>query len=200
MNFQNYKIVVGATALLLTQLMAGCALNARTDTASTSSYECMAKPVDGLPTAGSGAYGCHFQLHDPATKATLPNTPYWLDVYAASKPGSPRGEAVATLNGLTDAQGRSGFVRAPFPITAELVRFVKVVGSGPYSRSPRLLRPTDGRPVPGLLYYVKTCEGVFEGTADEQGFAPLFRAKTSCEMTASFYVKKCTPGSQCDGK
>jgi hypothetical protein len=189
-KFQNAKIAAGASLILFASLIEGCASNATIDAPSTSSYECQPTPVAGLPTAGSGAYGCHFQLRDTVTKAILANTPYRLDVNAPAKPGAARGETVATLDGVTDSQGRSGFVRAPFPIKPELLRFVKVIGSGPYGSSPRLLSPITGLAVPGLLYHVKTCEGTFNGAADEQGYAPMFNTKTSCAIDATFYIKK----------
>ncbi|MEO6920639.1 MAG: hypothetical protein ABI171_16790 [Collimonas sp.] len=190
MKIEKSKVVTGVMAMLSASLIAGCASNVTMDAPSTSSYECRPKPVDGLPSTGNGAYGCHFQLHDTVTKGILANTPYWLDVYAPSKPGSPKGEPVATLNGVTDSQGRSGFVRAPFPITPEMVRFIKVIGTGPYGRSPRLLSPINGLGVPGALYQIKYCGGELSGTADEQGYAPMFNSESSCKIEARFYQKR----------
>ena len=175
-------------SLLCVHMLSGCVTNTVPVVASASSYECRPTPVDGLPMTGEGAYGCHFQLLDTETKAILVNTPYSLDIYAPAKSAAAETVFFATLKGVTDAHGRSGFIRAPFPITPERMRFVRVLGSGPYGRSPRLLRPTDGLGVAGMHYHVTGCGYDQTGITDEQGLAPLFLSASECKLKAAFYM------------
>lgn len=174
--------------LLCAHMLSGCVTKTVPVVASASSYECRPMPVDGLPMAGEGAYGCHFQLLDTETKEILVNTPYSLDVYAPSKSAASETPFLTTLKGVTDAHGRSGFIRAPFPITPERIRFVRVVGSGPYGLSPQLLRPTDGAGVAGMHYHVTGCGYDQTGITDEQGLAPLFLSVSECKLKAAFYM------------
>lgn len=182
------KSVPVVIALLCAQMLSGCVTNAVPVVASASSYECRPMPVDGLPMAGEGAYGCHFQLFNTETKEILVNTPYSLDVYAPAKSAAAETVFLTTLKGVTDGHGRSGFIRAPFPITPERMRFVRVVGSGPYGRSPRLVRPTDGLGVAGVNYHVKGCGHDQKGITDEQGRAPLFISESECKLEGTFYT------------
>lgn len=181
------------TLALCAQFISGCAtktaaLQTASDVAtSASSYECRPTPVDGLATAGDGAYGCHFQLLDAETKGVLGNTPYSLDIYAPAKSKGADRLPLSTLKGVTDAHGRSGFIRAPFPIKPEDVRFVRMLGTGPYGRSPRLVRATDGSGSAGINYYVKGCGYDRKGITDEQGFSALFLAETECKLEGTFY-------------
>ena len=193
MKYLGKRSVAGVMLALCAQFNSGCMTKtasvqiASDVVASSSSYECRSTPVDGLPTAGDGAYGCHFQLLDAETKGVLGNTPYSLDIYAPAKTKGVERLPLATLKGVTDAHGRSGFIRAPFPIKPEDVRFVRMLGTGPYGRSPRLVRPTDGSGSAGINYYVKGCGYDRKGITDEQGFSALFLAETECKLDGVFY-------------
>lgn len=193
MKYLGKKRVAGVMLALCAQFNSGCMTKtasvqiASDVVASSSSYECRPTPVDGLPTAGDGAYGCHFQLLDAETKGVLGNTPYSLDIYAPAKTKGAERLPLTTLKGVTDAHGRSGFIRAPFPIKPEDVRFVRMLGTGPYGRSPRLVRPTDGSGSAGINYYVKGCGYDRKGITDEQGFSALFLAETECKLEGAFY-------------
>ncbi|MBB5606029.1 MULTISPECIES: hypothetical protein [unclassified Janthinobacterium] len=182
--------VSGCMAMAGAQLLSGCVSNTVPVIASTSSYECRSTPVDGLPKAGDGAYGCHFQLRDTETKQILPHTPYSLDVYAPVETKGAEKLPLVTLKGITDAHGRSGYVRAPFPIVPERVRFVRMVGTGAYGRSPHLIRPTDGAGVAGMNYQISGCGWDKHGITDDQGFTPLFLSETSCTFKTIFYMKR----------
>lgn len=193
MQYLGKRSAAGILLALCAQFISGCATKtapvqiAGDVVASSSSYECRQTPVDGLPTAGDGAYGCHFQLLDAETKGILGNTPYSLDIYAPAKTKDAERLPLATLKGVTDAHGRSGFIRAPFPIHPEDVRFVRMFGTGPYGRSPRLVRATDGLGSAGINYYVKGCGYDHKGLTDEQGFSALFLAETECKLEGAFY-------------
>ncbi len=191
------------TLALCAQFISGCVTKTGSvqiagDVAtSASSYECRPTPVEGLPTAGDGAYGCHFQLLDAETRDVLGNTPYSLDIYAPAKSRGEGSLPLVTLKGVTDVHGRSGFIRATFPIKPENVRFVRMLGTGPYGRSPRLVRATDGSGSAGINYYVKGCGYDRKGITDEQGFSALFLAETECKLEGAFYSCR---GGKCPTK
>ncbi|WP_181259332.1 hypothetical protein [Pseudoduganella armeniaca] len=74
-------------------------------------------------------------MHSAESKQVLAHTPYALLVYGkpAAKGGTQDSDTpLVELYGTTDAQGRSGYVRAPFPIEPDQVKFVKNVGTGQY--------------------------------------------------------------------
>jgi len=189
--------------LLLSGLIAGCASGIRgdappseasdiaNDAPPSSSYACQTKQIKGAPTAGEGAYGCHFYLHHPETHQILANTAYHLAIYPAPSTSKEHPSPVVKLQGVTDAQGRSGYVRAAFPITPDRVQFVERIGSGPYGLSPRLLRPTDGLAMPGMNYVVKWCGEPYTGMTDERGNGAMFSSTSdSCKVDVSFYRKR----------
>jgi len=183
-------------------LIDGCALNRSGEPHAvpsrpiTSSYECRMEPVAGLLTKGEGAYGCYFYLLAAGTDRVRGNTPYLLQIYAPRKTPSDKKTLVVELLGVTDEQGRSEIVRAPFPIVPNLVRFVEVIGTGPYNGSGSIHRGTDGEPVPNVLYYYNSCNGQSIGLTDEQGHTPLFKTKESCKYEVTFAAcrgkNKCT--------
>jgi hypothetical protein len=190
MRFQLSPLVY--SALLLAGLVAGCASTRVSEPQivparpPSSSYDCRTDPVDGLPTAGEGNYGCHFYLLAPGTKRVRANTPYMIQVYVPGQVQSKKEAVSVELVGVTDAQGRSGFVRAPFPITPKLVRFVEVIGSGPYSAGSQFVRSTDGNGAADILYHFHSCKGDFFGLTDEQGHTPMFTTKESCAYDLTF--------------
>lgn len=190
MRFQVSPLVY--SALLLAGLVAGCAPTGVSEpkivpaSPPSSSYDCRTDPVDGLPTAGEGNYGCHFYLLAPGSKRARANTPYMIQVYAPGQVLSKEEVVSVELQGVTDAQGRSGFVRAPFPITPKLVRFVEVIGSGPYSAGSQFAWPTDGKGAADFMYHFHSCVGDFFGLTDEQGYTPMFTTKESCVYDVTF--------------
>ena len=143
-----------------------------------------------MATSGKGQYGCHFYLHRPETQQILANTPYYLAVYPASAKGRTRNEPLVVLTGVTDARGRSGYVRADFPIIPEQVQFVEMIGSGQIGQTPRLIRPTDGAVMPGMRYLIKWCGKEYTGITDEQGNAPRLSSNEPCQFEVRFFAKK----------
>jgi hypothetical protein len=95
------------------------------------------------------------------------------------------------MNGETDAQGRSGYARADFPITPDRVEFVERIGSGPYGRTPRLLNGMDGQPVPGMHYDGTWCGAPYTGISDEHGNGVYFATTNDrCAIKVTFYRKR----------
>jgi hypothetical protein len=191
MNSSKTATGFGMKLILLTGLIGGCVSPVINEIPPTSSYACQARQVRGSPTAGQGEYGCHFQLRHPETDKVLANTPYHLDVYPPAE-GDKEPRPSATLVGVTDAQGRSGFIRSPFPITPERVRFVEMMGSGPHGVSPRLVSAVDGKSIPASKYYVTWCGGApYNGVTDERGNGVMFSSPTkTCQIKVVFYRRK----------
>lgn len=183
------KIYLAVSILLMTNLVAGCASTIINDVPPSSSYACQPVQAKGSPVAGEGKYGCHFYLHHPETHQLLVNTAYRIDIYPAPANGSKPPSPVLTLDGKTDADGRSGYVRAAFPLTPDKVKFVERIGSGPYSITPRLIRPTDGLAMPDINYIVKWCGKPYTGTTDEHGNGAAFNTPEPCAVSVNFYRK-----------
>ena len=176
--------------LLLTGFIVGCA-SSNTNNVPSSSYACQSEQVSGLPVAGQGVYGCHFYLHHPKTHQILANTAYYLAIYPAPANGRANPAPIVNLEGVTDAQGRSGYVRAAFPITPDRTQFVERIGSGSYGRSPRLIRPTDGLPIPGMNYEVTWCGKPYAGITDELGNGVMFSTTSdACHVKVYFFAKR----------
>lgn len=174
-------------------LAAGCASTPNSDVksppSSGSSYACEAKQVPGTTVIGKGVFGCHFRLHHPESHRVLADTSYSLHLYAApERPGEKR-EPVLSFEGITDAEGRSVYVRAAFPITPDRLYFVEKIGNGPYKRSPRLVRATDDSAIPGMHYKVTWCGAPYVGVSDERGNGAEFRsADPGCKINVQFYM------------
>jgi hypothetical protein len=97
-------------------------------------------------------------------------------------------DPVLSFEGTTDAEGRSVYVRAAFPITPDRLYFVEKIGTGPYKRSPRLVRATDGLAIPGMHYKVTWCGAPYVGVSDEQGNGAEFRSEDpDCKISVQFF-------------
>lgn len=161
-----------------------------------STYQCYYPQLDGFQATGLGNFECQFYLLEAGTKKVRPLTRYILQVRSPEDPArGPHSKPVVQLEGITDSLGRSGIVRTLFPITPELVRFVEVIGHGPYRGGGRALNPIDGSGGRDLLYQYRSCAGRFMGISDEQGYTPEFMSEKSCEFELSFLAcrgHKCT--------
>jgi len=175
--------------VLLATFVAGCASSNVNDVPPTSSYRCQSAQVSRSSVTGEGMYGCHFYLHNPETHQLLANTAYRIDIYPAPANGGNPPLSIFTAEGKTDAAGRSGYVRAAFPLTPDRVKFVEQLGSGRYSMTPRLIRPTDGLAIPDMIYIVEWCGKTYTGTTDEQGNGAAFSTPVPCEVNVKFYAK-----------
>ena len=82
-------------------------------------------------TAGKGVNGCYFVLHDPATKQPLPNTRYAFALYTSAAQDNRELE----VEGSTDAQGRTAYMRSSAPIDAARMVLVRTIGDGPTGAS-----------------------------------------------------------------
>jgi len=174
--------------LLLASQVAGCTSTTIAAAPSpASSYACVPEQVKGSQVTGEGKYGCHFYLHHPVTHQLLADTAYRLDIYSAPANGGKPPPPVLSLDGKTDAGGRSSYVRAAFPMTPDKVKFVERIGSGPYSITPRILRPTDGLAIPHMKYTFDLCGKPYSGTTDERGNGTSFHTPEPCEVSAKFY-------------
>lgn len=152
-----------------------------------STYQCYYPYLDDFRVTGMGNFDCQFYLLEAGTKKVRPFTRYILQIRPPED--SYKGlhsKPVVQLEGITDSLGRSGIVRTLFPITPELVRFVEVIGHGPYSGGDRALNPIDGHGGRDLLYHYSSCEARFMGISDEQGYTPEFKAEKSCEYEVVF--------------
>ncbi|QVN22125.1 hypothetical protein [Burkholderia pyrrocinia] len=181
----------GACVALVAALMVGCASTgqqARQQAAadSGSSYTCNRTQADGLASAGKGPNGCYFVLHDPATKQVLPNTRYAFALYTSAAHDNKEIE----FEGVTDAQGRTAYVRSAAPIDTARMVLVRMVGDGPTGRIPVLVRPTDGKRIPFAAYKVTGCNGPYEGVTDETGRGVMYRCKTQSTIDVSFYQSR----------
>ncbi|WP_175924960.1 hypothetical protein [Burkholderia cepacia] len=185
-------LVRGACVTLAAALAGGCAGTAQQNAqqaaavGSGSSYTCYPTQSDGQVTAGKGANGCYFVLHDPATKQPLPNTHYAFALYTSAAQDNKELE----VEGTTDAQGRTAYVRSAAPIDAARMVLVRTIGDGPMGRIPVLVRPTDGKRVPFAKYKVIGCNGPYEGTTDETGRGVMYRCKTQSKIDVSFYSSR----------
>ncbi|AOI75610.1 hypothetical protein [Burkholderia sp. NRF60-BP8] len=178
----------GACVSLVAALAGGCAntgpRNAPTAAAGGgSSYTCNPTQANGQASAGRGANGCYFVLHDPATRQALPNTRYAFALYTSAAQDSRELE----VEGATDAQGRTLYMRSDAPIDAARMVLVRTIGDGPTGRIPVLVRPTDGKRVPFARYKVTGCNGPYEGVTDETGRGVMYRCKTQSRIDVSFY-------------
>ncbi|WP_175968163.1 hypothetical protein [Burkholderia sp. BCC0322] len=182
-------LVHGACVALMAALAGGCANptgqpNAQQASVSGgSSYTCNPTQADGLVTAGSGVNGCYFVLHDPATKQPLPYTRYAFALYTSAAQDNRELE----VEGTTDAQGRTAYMRSTAPIDAARMVLVRTVGDGPTGRIPVLVRPQDGKRIPFAEYRVTGCNGPYEGVTDETGRGVMYRCKTQSKIDVSFY-------------
>ncbi|MBY8603694.1 hypothetical protein K7N18_02515 [Burkholderia arboris] len=181
-------LVRGACVTLLAALAGGCAGTGQQDAQQAdvgdgSSYTCNPMQVDGQAAAGRGVYGCYFVLHDPATKQALPNTRYAFALYTSAAQDNRELE----VEGATDAQGRTVYMRSAAPIDAARMVIVRMIGDGPTGRIPVLVRPTDGKRIPFAQYKVTGCNGPYEGVTDETGRGAMYRCKTPSKIDVSFY-------------
>ncbi|MFJ1209421.1 hypothetical protein [Burkholderia pyrrocinia] len=181
----------GACVALAGALMGGCASTgqqagqqAAADTGS--SYTCNRTQADGQVSAGAGANGCYFVLHDPATKQALPNTRYAFALYTSAAQDNKELE----VEGTTDEQGRTAYVRSAAPIDAARMVLVRMIGHGPTGRIPVLVRPTDGQRIPFAAYKVTGCNGPYEGVTDETGRGVMYRCKTPSKIDVSFHQSR----------
>ncbi|MCA8292438.1 hypothetical protein LGN19_01405 [Burkholderia sp. AU30198] len=180
----------GACVMLMAALAGGCAGTgqqpAQQAAVGGSSYTCNPTQADGQATAGRGANGCYFVLHDPATKQVLPNTHYAFALYTSAAQDNQELE----VEGTTDAQGRTVYVRSAAPIDAARMVLVRTVGDGPMGRIPVLVRPQDGKRIPFAQYKVTGCNGLYEGVTDETGRGVMYRCKTQSKIEVSFYQSR----------
>ncbi|NTZ83735.1 hypothetical protein FCJ61_12170 [Burkholderia metallica] len=181
----------GACVSLVAALAGGCAntgqQDARTAAAgSGSSYTCNPTQADGQASAGRGANGCYFVLHDPATRQALPNTRYAFALYTRAAQDNPELE----VEGTTDVQGRTVYMRSDAPIDATRMILVRMIGDGPTGRMPVLVRPTDGKRIPFAQYRVTGCNGPYEGVTDETGRGVMYRCKARSKIDVSFYQSR----------
>ncbi|WP_175870242.1 hypothetical protein [Burkholderia sp. BCC0397] len=181
----------GACVSLVAALAGGCAntgqQNAQAAAAgSGSSYTCNPTQADGQASAGRGANGCYFVLHDPATQQALPNTRYAFALYTRAAQDNPELE----VEGTTDAQGRTVYMRSDAPIDATRMILVRMIGDGPTGRMPVLVRPTDGKRIPFAQYRVTGCNGPYEGVTDETGRGVMYRCKARSKIDVSFYQSR----------
>lgn len=178
----------GACVTLMAALAGGCANttgqpNAQQAAVSSgSSYTCNPTQADGLVTAGKGVNGCYFVLHDPATKQPLPNTRYAFALYTSAAQDNRELE----VEGSTDAQGRTAYMRSSAPIDAARMVLVRTIGDGPTGRIPVLVRPQDGKRIPFATYRISGCNGPYEGVTDETGRGVMYRCKTKSKIDVSF--------------
>ncbi|VWC65713.1 hypothetical protein BLA50215_00147 [Burkholderia lata] len=184
-------LVRGACVALMAALAGGCASTGQQQAqqaavSSGSSYTCNPVQADGLVTAGTGANGCYFVLHDPATKQPLPNTRYAFALYTSAAQDNRELE----VEGTTDAQGRTAYVRSAAPIDAARMVLVRTIGHGPTGRIPVLVRPQDGKRIPFATYKVTGCNGPYEGVTDETGRGVMYRCKTQSKIDVSFYQSR----------
>ncbi|MCA8271250.1 hypothetical protein LGN17_01765 [Burkholderia sp. AU30280] len=181
-------LVRGACATLVAVLAGGCVGTGQQNPQQAavgdgSSYTCHPVQVDGQATAGRGVNGCYFVLHDPATKQPLPNTRYAFALYTSAAQDNRELE----VEGTTDAQGRTIYLRSAAPIDASRMVLVRTIGDGPTGRIPVLVRPQDGKRVPFAEYKVTGCNGPYEGVTDETGRGVMYRCKTQSKIDVSFY-------------
>jgi hypothetical protein len=185
-------LVRGACMALAAALTSGCVGNTgepagpQATVAGGSSYACHRTQADGQVTAGTGANGCYFVLHDPATKQPLPNTRYAFALYTSAAQDSRELE----VEGTTDAQGRTAYMRSGAPIDAARMVLVRTIGDGPTGRIPVLVRPTDGKRIPFAQYKVTGCNGPYEGMTDETGHGVMYRCKEQSKISVSFYQSR----------
>ncbi|OXI37059.1 hypothetical protein [Burkholderia aenigmatica] len=175
-KIERAPLARGACVMLMAALAGGCAGTGQQQAKQAavgggSSYTCNPTQADGQATAGRGANGCYFVLHDPATKQVLPNTHYAFALYTSAAQDNQELE----VEGTTDAQGRTVYVRSAAPIDA--ARMV-------------LVRPQDGKRIPFAQYKVTGCNGPYEGVTDETGRGVMYRCKTQSKIEVSFYQSR----------
>jgi hypothetical protein len=83
----------------------------------SSSYYCHPAPLPGQAQFGQGSSGCGFTLRAPQSGQALPNTPYLIWLFNPKKDGIELG-----IEGITDAQGRTAYIRSSTPITHDRMR------------------------------------------------------------------------------
>lgn len=179
-----------AMALAMGANLAGCAVIGDAPPAEVkSSYACQSQALKGQAIEGQGDFGCYFQLRQPGTNKLLAHTPYELVVFTTSKKTLP----LHNIKGTTDEQGRSVYVRTPFPIAPSQMHFFEIVGEGTFVGGvTQFVHPIDGRVLPGNRYRMegKGCEFAYEGVTDEQGYTVQGRGATACKIEVSFFAKK----------
>lgn len=181
-------LLTGCSSTATGELVPNSVSSAATGSLPGSSYACEKQQAPGTSSIGEGSVGCHFKLHHPKTQKILANTPYKLTLFQAPPTNRPEPEPVFTFDGITDAQGRSVYVRSYLPIQSEHAQFVERVGTGAYGLVPRLIRPTDGLPAPGAYYQVDWCGSRYIGVSDERGNGAAFRSDNeNCNMKVTFY-------------
>ncbi|HDR9481847.1 TPA: hypothetical protein QDC20_003262 [Burkholderia aenigmatica] len=190
-KIERAALARGACVMLMAALAGGCAGTGQQQAKQAavgggSSYTCNPTQSDGQATAGRGANGCYFVLHDPATKQVLPNTHYAFALYTSAAQDNQELE----VEGTTDAQGRTVYVRSAAPIDAARMVLVRTVGDGPMGRIPVLVRPQDGKRIPFAQYKVTGCNGLYEGVTDETGRGVMYRCKTQSKIEVSFYQSR----------
>lgn len=151
-----------------------------------SSYACHYPAVPGQPTEGDGSYGCYFELHDTTSRQKLANTPYELVVFKSERDRT----VLVSVDGVTDDQGRSAFVRTAEPVVIGQVRFVQTIGTGKASRAAQMVRPTDGGFVPFNPYRIAGCGLTHEGVSDERGYTVSLHCETQSNVKVEFYRKR----------
>ncbi|TDA48230.1 hypothetical protein [Burkholderia pyrrocinia] len=181
----------GVCVALVAALTGGCASTGQqagqqAAADSGSSYTCNRTQADGQVSAGGGANGCYFVLHDPATKRVLPNTRYAFALYTSAAQNAKELE----VEGTTDEKGRTAYVRSAAPIDASRMVLVSMIGVGQTARIPVLVRPTDGQRIPFAAYKVTGCNGPYEGVTDEAGHGVMYRCKTPSKIDVSFHQSR----------
>lgn len=184
-----------AAVAMLAGVFAGPAAAAEEAAATAApplSTDCDAVQAPGSATVGKGPRGCHFRLYNPETHQVLAHTPYSLRLYPPyDDEYEERPAPVLAFEGVTDAQGRSAYVRATFAIEPYQLYFVQKIGSGPRKWETRLARATDGRPLWGIYYKVEWCGEPYAGVTDPQGHGVEFHTTDpNCRIHPTFYYGK----------
>lgn len=171
-----------------------------------STYFCFRTPAADQPVEGGGPDGCGFVLRDPETDAPMPFTPYLLQMRPAA--AGYDGLAELEVKGITDAEGRTAFVRSTSPLTRSRMRLVRrlvspinllvddhgMPGSPPRRNTEPFPGPKEGvRLGYGLAYRMTSCSGLaFESMTDEEGWTAMFDPPVAdnCPVIYSLRVGK----------
>jgi hypothetical protein len=188
MNINLCKSALTKAVILSGAVLAACGVKepvrgAPAEPLSPSSYFCYPVAIKGLPVTGVGPFGCHFVLHGThAPGETLANTPYRLE--ALDKDG----KTLVAQDGVTDAKGRSGFLRTEFQLTPDRMMFVQAIGAGAIGASSLAAYP-GGQRMAGNPFSANVCGVVHEGNTDEQGFTPWFKGAVDCVVDTQLYSR-----------